>query len=201
MTWKYLSLVNGCIQILATIGIGYVSAYLGILEPQQFVPLVTKFVFWVALPSLVVRALGIGIDFWDERFSWSFIGAFLLLRALFLLLSAAWYQTRPEKGIGNVAVRWLSLTWISTVIVGIPISVAVFGNKQLGQFYGLVSACVALEIRALAQLLFVFWKNLNFSHTFDVLYTAVGNFFLHIPTACTTVLTRMPFDWKSQSTI
>eukprot|EP00977_Amphora_coffeiformis_P022724 scaffold11394_cov183-Amphora_coffeaeformis.AAC.9 len=45
----------------------------------------------------------------------------------------------PNSGIGQVAVNWLALSWISTVILGIPISKAVFGDASVGQTFGFLA--------------------------------------------------------------
>jgi predicted permease len=140
MVWKYLDLVNECVKILLTVGMGYGTAYFDILDATTFCPVATKFVFYVALPALVLKGLGIGIDLYDEDFSWTFIGVFLLLRAIALVCAILWVSARSgvHNGFGQVAVHWLNLTWISTVILGIPIAEAVFGSRALGNFYGIV---------------------------------------------------------------
>lgn len=135
--WEYLDLLNECLRILMTIALGAASSGLGIFDANTFVPVATRFVFYVALPLLVVRGLGIGIDFYDDNFSWTFIGVFLILRAITLCVAIVCGLLQGE-GVGQISVIWLSLSWISTVILGIPIASAVFGSPQLGIFYGLV---------------------------------------------------------------
>ncbi len=44
-----------------------------------------------------------------------------LISALSSVLFANWRKKRPIQGIGDVAVQWLALTWISTVILGVPV--------------------------------------------------------------------------------
>lgn len=139
--WEYIDVLNECLRIILTIALGATLSYFNIFDATTFVPVATRFVFHVALPSLVIRGLGIGIDFYDNNFSWNFIVVFLILRAVALVVAIGWvywFQGGGEGMIGQVAVVWLSLTWISTVILGIPISKAVFGSDQLGMFYGLV---------------------------------------------------------------
>ena len=62
------------------------------------------------------------VDFYDDSLLWSYISAFLILRAIFLLISIGLVVLRVKDGdrgyIGEVAVLWLSTTWISTVILG-----------------------------------------------------------------------------------
>jgi len=53
--WKYVPLLNVMIQILFTIGLGGVMGKLGILKAEEFVPLAVRFVFYVALPCLVIK--------------------------------------------------------------------------------------------------------------------------------------------------
>lgn len=143
--WNYLPLLNECITIMISIALGIIMAYFKIFDEQTFVPIAVKFVFHVALPLLVLRGLGVIVNFYDERFQWNYILSFLVLRAIALLICILWVLgtskwSKDTKGIGQVAVSWLILTWISTVILGIPISKAVFGSEELGIFYGLVSA-------------------------------------------------------------
>jgi hypothetical protein len=144
MAWKYLPLLNEAIKILLTIALGCVFGRLGIFAAETFVPFAVKYVFFVALPLLVLRGVGIGTDFYDKTFLWSYIGVFLALRAIFLLGAVAWVWLCPcprrneRSSIGDVVVLWLSFTWISTVILGVPISKAIFGDATKGTFFGLV---------------------------------------------------------------
>ena len=139
-SWEYLPLLNECIKILLTISFGVVTGYSNVFDAKQFCPQATKFIFNVALPLLVLRGLGAGVDFYDERFPWMYILAFLILRVIALVAAIALVILQQGRnGIGQVVVWWLTLSWISTVILGIPISQAVFGNPQKGVFYGLVS--------------------------------------------------------------
>lgn len=140
--WKYIDLLNENIRILLTILLGIVLGYYKVFEATTFVPQAVKFVFHVALPMLVIQGLGIGTDFYSDSFLWSYIGIFLIIRAIALVASICFvlYKRRTgTDGIGMVAVYWLNLTWISTVILGIPIASAVFNNRNKGSFYGLVS--------------------------------------------------------------
>lgn len=53
--WKYTPLLNVMIQILATIGLGGVTGRFRIFQAKEFVPLAVRFVFFVALPCLVIK--------------------------------------------------------------------------------------------------------------------------------------------------
>lgn len=156
--WKYIPVVNACLQILLTVLLGFALGAAGVFSIKH-VPVFAKYVFRVALPCLVVRGIGIGVDFYSENFVWQYIGAFILLRALALIiaalaLAAQRYLSRrypkPHDAHntdtnntttipGELAVVWLNLTWISTVILGIPILTAVFASPPEGAFYGLLA--------------------------------------------------------------
>lgn len=156
--WKYLPVLNECIKILLTVAIGMVMGYLEIFQANTFVPHATKFVFYVALPLLVVRGLGIGINFYDDSFLWNFIGAFLILRVIALLVSFGIVfrvKIGGQRGIAEVAVMWLTLSWISTVILGVPISGAVFGSPDKGKTYGILAGISSFIFQLPVQLLFL----------------------------------------------
>ena len=98
--------------------------------------------FQVALPLHIMRGIGIGVDFYDDSFLWTYIGAFLILRVIALVVSIGMVIFKlgsGHTGIGQVAVNWLCLSWISTVILGVPISRAVFGNESVGLTLGLLA--------------------------------------------------------------
>lgn len=141
--WSYIGLLNECLRMLLTVLLGVILAHCEIFDATEFVPQIVKFVFRVALPMHIMRGIGIAVDFYSPLFQWNYIVTFLVLRAVALAASFGWVLTstcRRDKnsGIGQVAVLWLMLSWISSVILGVPISQAVFGSEQLGLFYGLV---------------------------------------------------------------
>lgn len=138
--WKYLPVLNACLKILSTILVG---AIMGKRSPgmfdKVFVEKSVQFVFHIALPCLIVKGIGVGVDFYSQKFVWEFISVFLALRLFalaFAILSLLFHRDRSQIGIGDMAVRWLSLSWISTVILGVPILTAVSGDAQKGLFYG-----------------------------------------------------------------
>lgn len=53
-----------------------------------------------------------------------------------------------------MAVLWLSFTWISTVILGVPICSAVFGKPTLGLLYGLMAGVSSFIFQLPLQLIF-----------------------------------------------
>jgi predicted permease len=160
MTWKYLTLLNAMLQILSTVGLGSIMGWAGVLKEHEFVRMTVHFIFYVALPCLVLNGIGIGVDFYSNKFLWMYILAFFLLRAIALIIVitiiclANWMAKERRYSLGHVAVAWLALTWISTVIVGIPISTAVLGNAQKGRFYGLLAGISSFIFQLPLQLAF-----------------------------------------------
>lgn len=138
--WKYLDLLNECLKILLTILIGITMGHFKLFDAATFCPQATRFVFNVALPLLVLKGLGVGIDFYNTSL-WSYVGAFFIIRLVALLISMALFlrDEDKDKSIGDVAVVWLAQTWISTVILGVPISAAVFGDETKGTTYGIMA--------------------------------------------------------------
>ena len=86
MTWEYLPVLNSLLQILSTIAIGSVSSFLGIVS-ETFIQQSVTFVFYVALPSLIIKGIATGIDFYNDENVWPFIVAFLILRFIALILA------------------------------------------------------------------------------------------------------------------
>ena len=136
-----------------------------IFDAKTFVPQSTKYVFYVALPCLVVNALGININLYDDNHIWDFISAFLILRAIALLIAFlvvvtqghrhGHHGTGTGKGIGDVAALWLAMTWISTVILGKPIAAAVFGSEMKGAKYGILAAISSFIFQLPFQLFYL----------------------------------------------
>ena len=156
-SWRYLPVFNACVVVLLTIALGVLAGASSMFN-IRFVDHAVKFVFYICLPALVVRGLGILIDFYDFTPSdWRYIFVFLVLRAvaLFLVAVVAFAAGPLHDGIGSTAVMWLCTTWISTVILGIPILSAVFGSSVLGSFYGLLAAISSFIFQLPLQLFFL----------------------------------------------
>jgi hypothetical protein len=188
--WEYIDLLNECIKIILTVGLGITMGYFKIFDAETFVKQAVKFVFHVALPLHILRGIGVIVDFYDGTFQWEYIEAFLVLRVFGLVLCVGWVLAASirggrQEGIGQVAVLWLALTWVSTVILGVPISKAVFGTEAQGMKYGLVSSlnlCVGYTIAHL----------MSHTHTYHLTCHSVGrNLFFHFPAASSTPFPRV----------
>jgi predicted permease len=153
-TWEYLPVLNTGLQILATIALGAAMGAMGFFQEKTFTPIAVKFVFSAALPCEIIRGIGIYVDFYNDKFLWNYIKAFLYLRVIFLLISflSLYAGKNKDFGLGELAVRWLALTWISTVILGIPIISAVFGDAIQGAFLGLLAGISSFIFQLPVQL-------------------------------------------------
>jgi predicted permease len=159
MAWKYILVLHKCITILLTIAVGYFLGRLKVFDAKVFVPQMVKFVFYVALPFLICQGLGVNINFYEDKYIWSYIGSFFILRLFTLIISFCIVRIQQMKdntiGIGQVAVTWLCLSWISTVILGAPILGAVFGDNIKGISYGILAAISSFVLQLPLQLLFL----------------------------------------------
>lgn len=75
MSWTYLPVLNKLVQIIVTILIGVGTEAFGIIPAALFVPQAVQLVFKILLPSLIVKGVGIGINFYAQRNIWAFIVA------------------------------------------------------------------------------------------------------------------------------
>jgi predicted permease len=168
MSWKYLPVFNSCLQLLITTLFGAVMAkFVPSVFDQTFVSKAVAFVFHVALPCHVLKGIGTKVDFYSETFIWKYIIAFLILRFFALVIAAGSFLLSgkcSKVGIGEITVRWLSLTWISTVILGVPILTAVFNNPGRGLFYGLLAGISSFIFQLPFQLFFFECHKLEREH-------------------------------------
>ena len=147
--WRYTPVLNVCVQLLLSCFLGAVAARAGVVSPPARSALQT-FVFHVALPLHVCRGVALRVDFRD-RALYPFVGVFLAIRALALLASAAAVLT-PRARFPNPRVHplpsyrtvapgdptlasrlcetWLSLSWFSTIVVGLPVLTAALGDEK-----------------------------------------------------------------------
>lgn len=134
------------------------AKYMPHIFDKAFVNKTVKFVFHVALPCHIAQGIGIGVDFYSDAFVWEYICCFLVLRAISLLLvilSMYIHMDQSTEFMGEVAVRWLSMTWISTVILGVPILASVFDSTSKGMFYGLLAGISSFIFQLPFQIFFL----------------------------------------------
>ncbi|PRW59648.1 PIN isoform B [Chlorella sorokiniana] len=105
------------------------------------------FLFRFTLPMSVILGLGIKTDIYDPDV-WRFVGAFLMMRAIMLLACVVVVGGLQRGTLGDVTVNWLSTTWISTVILGVPLLKALLGPQysSLGVVAGISSFIFQLPL-------------------------------------------------------
>lgn len=131
----------------------------------------------------------------------------LILRAIALIIAFCvvlcknWDAKKPTNGLGDVAVLWLSFTWISTVILGVPICSAVFGNPSLGLLYGLMAGMSSFIFQLPLQLIFFEYHVIEQRWTREIILHAVQPVpVAPAPIKDSTVVTVEAADTSDQST-
>jgi len=141
--WRYQPVLNAALTIVLTMGVGALVGACGVMKSgSQGARGLLVFAWWVALPCLVTRGLGIGVDFYSDAYVWGYVAAFLVLRAAALLVAVlvALRSAPPGSRAGWTAALWLATTWISTIIQGIPILSALLLDPLQGALYGVMAA-------------------------------------------------------------
>eukprot|EP00163_Fabomonas_tropica_P034669 TRINITY_DN970_c0_g1_i1.p1 TRINITY_DN970_c0_g1~~TRINITY_DN970_c0_g1_i1.p1 ORF type:complete len:463 (+),score=91.85 TRINITY_DN970_c0_g1_i1:240-1628(+) len=125
----FLNLFETCMGLLAITSCGIASGWLGLFSKKDLVPM-NKFVFLVALPALIFKSLATANWY---NFSWEFILAFLFTRMAMGVIIAVgtliWTPCRSDDAfvLEEFITHFISGTWMSTVIYGVPILVALYG--------------------------------------------------------------------------
>lgn len=107
-----------------------------------------------------------------HAFSVLVLRAIALVIAFCTVLCLNWKAKKPINGLGDVAVLWLSFTWISTVILGVPICSAIFGKPSLGLLYGLMAGVSSFIFQLPLQFIFFEYHVIEQRWTREVLHTA-----------------------------
>jgi len=134
--WRYTDLLNQDIQILLEIGLGIVTSLYGPFSAKNDAPTLKTLVFNILLPISVMTDLGFVVDFRDGSI-WRFIGSFLMMRALVLLLDVVWAVARKQS-FSHISMNWMVTSWVSTTILGPPMLQATLGQDY--QIYGPIAA-------------------------------------------------------------
>lgn len=143
--WKYQELLNQNLQIILVILLGFMTALIGTFKQGKDLHTINKVVFRLLLPSSVLLGLGIKSDLRDGEL-WKFVGAFLLLRAICLICS--FVLLLNKSSIAVLTMNWLVISWVSTVILGVPLIRAALGPQfaNLGVIAGISSFIFQLPL-------------------------------------------------------
>lgn len=147
MAWQYQSLLNQNLQILLTLGLGMVAAYFKLVARQAALPTLNAFIFNILLPASVLLGLGLMSDLRDGS-TWRFIGGFIMMRAITMVVSIVLVGVVWRQSLGIVAVHWLLFSWVSTVVLGVPLIASLLGPQyaSLGVVAGISSFIFQLPV-------------------------------------------------------
>lgn len=157
------------VSLLLIIFSGWLCVELHVFPDQrQTAQLFAKFLFNIAIPCLVFRALA-NTDF--TSLSWEFVLVFLLLRVIVgftlwiteLLLPKKLIRVREMEDdfLGSFLTDFIATTWINTIVFGIPMLQSLYGEavKILNVlaaisslFFQLPLMLVLFEIRKMKKL-------------------------------------------------
>jgi len=137
MAWEYQQLLNQNLQILFVLGLGALCAWLQIFNQGTDLRAFNKLVFAILLPSAVLLGLGLRTDLRDGSI-WQFIAGFLMLRAITLVWNTLLFW---KRGIAAITANWLFASWVSTIVLGVPLLRAALGPQysNLGVVAGISS--------------------------------------------------------------
>jgi predicted permease len=128
------------VQILINVCTGLVATLFGPFAFETNLVTLKVLVFNVLLPSACMTNLGFESNFREGNGFWKFTGAFLLLRALMLVLHMSWAAFRRRR-FEQLAVNWLVTCWVSASILAPPLMKSVLGvEAQKYAAWGDVSA-------------------------------------------------------------
>jgi predicted permease len=137
MPWEYQELLNQNLQILFVLGLGALSARLQLFNQGPELRTFNKIVFAILLPASILLGLGLRTNLRDGAI-WRFIGGFLMLRAICLLGVTVVFW---KRGVAAITANWLFVSWVSTVVLGVPLVRAALGPQysNLGVVAGISS--------------------------------------------------------------
>lgn len=132
---------------MLVIAIGALSVVRSVIFKRADMRLFNVFLFKLTLPASVILGLGIKTNLYNADI-WRFVGAFLMMRAIMLVACSIVFGLLLRRSLGEVTVNWLSTTWISTVILGVPLLQALLGPSyaNLGVVAGISSFIFQLPL-------------------------------------------------------
>jgi len=121
-------LLNAILPVFALIACGYLAGKFNLLGARASDTL-NAFVYMLALPALLVKAVGSAPI--EDFIEWSFIGAYssgVVVAGIAAILWGVWVV---REGASNVSIRGINATFGNTGYLGIPLGVAIFGERAV----------------------------------------------------------------------
>ncbi|MFC6671155.1 AEC family transporter [Marinobacterium aestuariivivens] len=118
-------LLNVVLPVFAIILAGFICGHKGLLGEGSFEGL-NKFVYWIALPALLFRAMA-AVDI-DALLNWSFLGAYVGGQALTMIVGGLAGLWLFRNSLSEAAMNSMNTVYGNTGFLGIPLMLAAFGD-------------------------------------------------------------------------
>ena len=120
------ALLNIIFPIFAIVIAGYICGRYNLLGPESSEAL-NQFVYWVALPALLFKAMA-NVNL-AAVFNWSFIGGFTIALFVLWLLASAVGRFLFRLNTAESALHGLNGVYANTGYMGIPLALAAYGDE------------------------------------------------------------------------
>lgn len=119
------AILDVVLPVFAIILSGFVCGRLRLLGEGSSEAL-NKFVYWVALPALLFRAM-VSVDL-AVLFDWGYLGAYLGAQGITLLLAMAMGYWLFRNSFAEASMNGMNAIYSNTGYMGIPLAMAAYGN-------------------------------------------------------------------------
>lgn len=127
-TWdNYKPTFEVSVSILLIVLFGWICRAARLFKSES-VGVLNTFMFYVALPATVIKTLAV-TSF--STLDWTYVWAFLILRAVAMVLCALWTMFIGRGKITDFLTLWIATTWINTIIFGIPILKSLYPTSPM----------------------------------------------------------------------
>lgn len=120
------ALLNIIFPIFAIVIAGYICGRYNLLGPESSEAL-NRFVYWVALPALLFKAMA-NVNL-AAVFNWSFIGGFTIALFVLWILASAVGRFLFRLNTAESALHGLNGVYANTGYMGIPLALAAYGDE------------------------------------------------------------------------
>lgn len=138
--------------ILPVFGLVAIGFFVGRppLFPADFARSLSNFIFYLALPALLFRSMAArGLPHGDEL---NLMAAYYLALTVIMLFSFLYARIIYRESLGGAATLMLGACFSNTVLIGVPLTLAAYGQPGLQQML-LLTTCHAAYLVGLATVL------------------------------------------------
>jgi len=174
-TSPYATLFSNVLPVYLIIILGWIAAKMGMIKYQSAdaIDSINSFIFNVCVPAQVLQYLA-QENLLDWSY-WKYVASFLIVHyalGVFCFVYA-YFTSSSSSGshpfIPRFAALWMSMTWISSIVLGLPVLVLLYGDAQV-QVYPILSVLglIWLELPLYIGLLQYHNNNVNSKANEDV---------------------------------